>query len=134
MIPFQLSASAVLPAVSITYQIISGSLPDGVTMTAAGYISGLPSLVTANTNYSFVVRATDNLQNIRDRTFSVTVSGVAPPEFTTPAGTIIEQWDSIWIEYPMQYSNPANADVLVRLIQGNLPPGLEINEFGLICL
>ena len=132
MIPFQLSASAVLPAVSITYQIISGSLPDGVTMTAAGYISGLPSLVTANTNYSFVVRATDNLQNIRDRTFSVTVSGVAPPEFTTPAGTIIEQWDSIWIEYPMQYSNPANADVLVRLIQGNLPPGLEINEFGLI--
>jgi hypothetical protein len=132
MIPFQLSASAVLPAVSITYQIISGSLPDGVTMTADGYISGLPSLVTANTNYSFVVRATDNLQNIRDRTFSITISGVAAPEFTTPAGTIIEQWDSIWIEYPIQYSNPANADVLVRLIQGNLPPGLEINEFGLI--
>ena len=132
MIPFQLSASAVLPAVSITYQIISGSLPDGVTMTADGYISGLPSLVTANTNYSFVVRATDNLQNIRDRTFSITVSGVAAPEFTTPAGTIIEQWDSVWIEYPIEYSNPANADVLVRLIQGNLPPGLEINEFGLI--
>lgn len=132
MIPFQLSASAVLPAVSITYQIISGSLPDGVTMTADGYISGLPSLVTANTDYSFVVRATDNLQNIRDRTFSITVSGVAAPEFTTPAGTIIEQWDSVWVEYPIEYSNPANADVLVRLIQGNLPPGLEINEFGLI--
>jgi len=132
MIPFQLSASAVLPAVSITYQIISGSLPDGVTMTTAGYISGLPSLVTANTDYSFVVRATDNLQNIRDRTFSITISGVAAPEFTTPAGTIIEQWDSLWIEYPILYSNPANADVLIRLIQGNLPPGLEINEFGLI--
>jgi hypothetical protein len=132
MIPFQLSASAVLPAVSITYQIISGNLPDGVTMTTAGYISGLPSLVTANTDYSFVVRATDNLQNIRDRTFSVTVSGVAPPEFTTPAGTIIEQWDSIWIEKSITYSNPANADVLVRVIQGTLPPGLEINEFGLI--
>jgi hypothetical protein len=132
MIPFQLSASAVLPAVSITYQIISGSLPDGVTMNGDGYLFGLPSLVTANTDYSFVVRATDNFQNIRDRTFSITISGVAAPEFTTPAGTIIEQWDSTWIEYPIEYSNPANADVLVRLIQGNLPPGLEINEFGLI--
>ena len=132
MIPFQLSASAVNPAVNVSYQIISGSLPIGVTMTSDGYISGLPSLVTANTGYSFVVRATDNFQNIRDRTFSITISGIAAPEFTTPAGTIIEQWDSLWIEYPIQYSNPANTNVLIRLIQGNLPPGLEINEFGLI--
>lgn len=132
MIPFQLSASAVLPAVSVTYKIISGNLPSGVTMTPTGYISGLPSLVTSNTSYSFVVRATDNLQNIRDRTFNIVISGIAPPQFTTPAGTIIEQWDSQWIEYPMQFSNPSNANVLVRVIEGDLPPGLEINENGLI--
>ena len=132
MIPFQLSASAVLPAVSITYKIISGNLPDGVTMTPEGYIYGLPALVTSNTTYSFVVRATDNRQNIKDRTFNIIISGIAPPEFTTPAGTIIEQWDSQWIEYPIEFSNPSNADVLVRVIQGDLPPGLEINEHGLI--
>lgn len=132
MIPFQLSASAVLPAVSITYQVISGNLPEGVKMTSEGYIYGLPLLVTSNTTYTFVVRATDNLQNIKDRTFSIVVSGIAPPEFITPSGTIIEQWDSLWVEYPIQFSNPANVDVLVRVIQGDLPPGLEINEHGLI--
>jgi len=132
MIPFQLSASAVLPDVSVTYKVISGNLPDGVTMTSDGYITGLPLLVTSNTTYTFVVRATDNLQNIKDRTFNIIISGIAPPEFITPAGTIIEQWDSVWVEYPMQFSNPSNADVLVRVIQGDLPPGLEINERGLI--
>lgn len=132
MIPFQLSASAVLPAVTITYQIISGNLPDGVTITSDGFISGIPGLVTSNSTYTFVVRATDNFQNIADRTFNLIVSGVASPEFTTPAGTIIEEWDSTWIQYPIQYSNPSNADVAIRVIQGELPPGLEINEFGLI--
>lgn len=132
MIPFQLSASAVLPAVNITYQIISGSLPDGVKMTTEGYIYGLPLLVTSNTTYTFVVRATDNLQNIKDRTFSLVVSGIAPPIFTTPSGTIIEQWDSVWIEYPVKFSNPSDAAVAIRVIQGELPPGLEINEQGLI--
>lgn len=132
MIPFQLSASAVLPAVSITYKIISGNFPNGVTMTSDGYIYGLPSLVTSNTIYTFVVRATDNLQNIKDRTFTITISGVAAPEFITPAGTIIEQWDSQWVEYPIQFSNPSDAPVSVRVIQGDLPPGLEINQYGLI--
>lgn len=132
MIPFQLQASAVLPAVSVTYQIISGNLPSGVTMTSDGYISGTPGLVSISTNYVFVVRATDNFQNIADRTFTLTVSGVASPEFITPAGTIIEQFDSTWTEYPIQYTNPTNTDVLIRVIQGELPPGLEINDLGLI--
>ena len=85
---YQLSASPQLPAVTLTYAIISGSLPDGLTMNTAGLISGTPTLVLSDTTSTFVVRATDNYGNIRDRTFSITESGSAVPSFITPGGTI----------------------------------------------
>lgn len=141
---FQLSASAVLPAVTVTYQIISGRLPSGVNMTVNGLISGVPTLIVATTTYTFVVRATDNLQNIRDNTFSISISGISNPRFTTTPGPIPNPspWsstypnsflDSTWVEIPIEYENPIpNNPVLIRVIAGNLPPGLEINEHGLV--
>lgn len=141
---FQLSASAVLPAVTVTYQIISGSLPSGVTMTVNGLIAGVPTSIVSTTTYTFVVRATDNLQNIRDNTFSISISGISHPRFTTTPGPIPNPnpWsstypnsflDSTWIEIPIEYENPiADNPVLIRVIAGNLPPGIEINEYGLI--
>lgn len=133
IIPFQLSATPVLPATSLTYNIISGSLPTGVTMDHAGYITGTPESVPVNTFYEFVVRATDNLGNIRDRTFNLTVTGAQAPQFTTPPGVILSQNDSIWVEYQIGYINPISTNVVdIHVSQGRLPPGLEINPYGLI--
>lgn len=141
---FQLSASAVLPAVTVTYQIISGSLPAGVSMTTSGLIAGVPTSIITTTTYTFVVRATDNLQDIRDRTFSISISGISNPRFTTTPGPIPNPspWstalpnsflDSTWVEIPIEYENPIpNNPVFIRAVAGNLPPGLEINEHGLI--
>lgn len=131
---FQLSASAVLPAVSVTYAIISGSMPNGISMTEDGSIYGTPSLESIdNLTYTFVVRVTDNYANIRDRTFSMSVSGSAVPQFTTIAGSILNTPDSTWIELPIEYTNPISSNpILIRVIQGELPPGLEINSLGLI--
>ena len=130
---YQLSASAVLPAVSVTYAIISGSLPVGVTMDENGLIAGIPTLVASDISYTFVVRATDNYANLRDRTFNMTTSGASVPQFTTPTGTITTTLDSTWLEIPIEYSNPvATNPVSIRLIQGQLPPGVEINNSGLI--
>ena len=130
----QLSATANSPATSITsYILISGSLPDGVSLnTTTGLISGTPDVVPNQTISTFVIRATDNLDNIRDRTFSITITGTAVPQFTTPGGSILNTVDSIWIETQIQYDNPLNSTILIRLNQGLLPPGLEINELGLI--
>jgi len=141
---FQLSASAMLPAVTVTYQIISGSLPAGVSMTTSGLIAGVPTSIITTTTYTFVVRATDNLQDIRDRTFSISISGISNPRFTTTPGPIPNPspWsntlpnsflDSTWVEIPIEYENPiTNNPVFIRVVAGNLPPGLEINEHGLI--
>ena len=129
----QLSASVVSPAVSITYILLSGSLPNGITMNSAGLITGTPTLVTADTLSIFTIRATDNLYNVRDRTFSMNISGVAIPEFTTPTGSILTTPDSVWINQAISYSNPYSTNrVVVELQEGTLPPGLEINDAGLI--
>ena len=128
---YQLSASAVLPAVSVTYAVISGSLPNGVTMDEDGLIAGIPTLVTSDVSYTFVVRATDNYANLRDRTFTITTSGAAVPQFTTPTGTITTTFDSTWIETPIEYSNPvATNPVSIRLIQGQLPPAQRVVRAG----
>lgn len=141
---FQLSASAVLPAVTVTYKIISGSLPSGVNMSVSGLIAGVPTSIVTTTTYTFVVRATDNLQNIRDNTFSISISGISSPRFTTTSGPIPNPspWsstypdsflDSTWVEIPIEYENPIpNNPVFIRVIAGNLPPGIEINEHGLV--
>jgi hypothetical protein len=129
----QLSASPVSPATTITYILLSGTLPPGTTITSSGLISGTPTLVTVDTTTTFTIRATDNLSNLRDRTFSMTVSGSAIPEFTTPAGSVLNTLDSVWIELPIEYSNPDNTnEVVVELQEGILPPGLEISPAGVI--
>ena len=130
---FQLSSSVVSPATSLTYTLLSGILPSGLSISTTGLISGTPSLVTTDTASTFTVRVTDNLSNLRDRTFSITLSGVAIPEFTTPAGSILSTLDSVWIELPIEYSNPDNTnEIIIELQEGLLPPGLEINPAGLI--
>lgn len=130
---YQLVATAVAPATTVSYQIISGSLPAGLTMTSTGLISGTPDIIPENTTSTFVVRATDDDDNIRDRTFNFTISGVASPEFTTPSGIISTIYDSTWFEFIIEYENLIETNpVSIRLIQGQLPPGIEINEYGLI--
>jgi hypothetical protein len=129
----QLSASAVLPATSVQYALLSGTLPPGILIDSDGLIYGTPSLVTRDTVTTFTIRVTDNLSNIRDRTFSINISGTAIPQFVTPEGNILTTQDSIWIDLPIAYSNPESSNpVIIEVREGTLPPGLEINEEGII--
>ena len=130
---FQLSASAQSPASSISYALLCGVLSPGLSLDQDGLITGTPTLVTLATTSTFTVRVTDNLNNLRDRTFSTVVSGAAIPSFTTPTGSLLSVQDSIWVEIPIQYSNPdVNNTVIISLKEGLLPSGLEINESGII--
>jgi len=126
-------AEPVTPAVTVTYKIISGSIPAGMSFDTLGSISGTPTVESANTTSTFVVRVTDNLGNFADRTFEIQISGAVVPTFTTPEGPILETQDSLWVEQAITYNNPVPSNpVSIRVLQGSLPPGLEINEFGLI--
>jgi hypothetical protein len=133
IIPIQLSASAVLPATTVSYSIISGNLPTGLTMTSSGLITGVPPVASFNTTYPFVIRATDNFQNIKDITLNIVVSGAVAPSFAAPSGSLYTTNDSTWLEFPVSYNNPISTNkVIITVVEGSLPPGLEINEAGII--
>jgi hypothetical protein len=71
--------------------------------------------------------------NIRDRTFSIAITGSALPYFSTPEGSLITINDSIWLELPISYVNPDSSNpVTINLLEGVLPTGFEINEEGII--
>jgi len=131
---FILSATPVAPATSVRYQILAGTLPNNIVLnTNNGVLSGIPALVTSNTLTTFTIRATDNLGNIRDRTFSMLVTGTAAPQFTTQSGVLVTTQDSVWTQIQIEYSNPLSSnEVIIELQQGALPPGLEISTNGLI--
>ena len=130
---FTLSASAVSPATSVTYSLLAGTLLSDIILNTNGVLSGTPTLVVQDTTTSFAVRATDNLGNISDRTFNMTVTGSATPSFTTPQGSLISVQDSTWTQVYVNYSNPdTNNPVVVELQSGILPPGLELAPSGLV--
>ena len=138
-IPISIALLAVVnpPAFRVdTYTLLNGSLPPGLslsTVLTVGQITGTPLLVPEATTFNFGIRATDELGNIRDRSFSMIVSGSQIPIFTTLSGSILNTNDSIWIEQQINYSNPdPSKPVTITLSSGNLPPGLEITSSGVL--
>lgn len=130
---FTLSASAVAPATTVTYSLLAGVLPNNISLSTSGLLSGTPELITQDTVSAFTVRTTDNLGNISDRTFTMSITGSAIPNFITPQGSLISVQDSIWTQLYVNYSNPdINNVVVVEVQNGTLPPGLELAPSGLI--
>ena len=73
--------------VPISYAIVSGSLPDGITLnSSSGVISGTTPSVTSSTNYNFTVRATDAQNQDTNRAFSLTV---LPPTAPTSVDYLV---------------------------------------------
>ena len=73
---FTFVATPKLPATAITYTVLSGTLPSGLTLNSTtGVLSGTPAIVGSDTTYNFAVRATDDYigdeQRIADRTFNM---------------------------------------------------------------
>lgn len=62
----------------VTYELSSGSLPGGLSLSANGLIQGLANSVLANTTYNFVIKAKDTVNNNTDRSFSYTILNRAP--------------------------------------------------------
>jgi|694.fasta_scaffold03493_3 hypothetical protein len=132
--PLEVSVVAipVLPATTISYTLISGILPSGLSFTN-GTIAGTPTTISQAETNKLVIRATDNLGNIKDKTFTITINGSATPSFTTPSGILFSTNDSVWIEFPIDYLNPlVDNPIKISVTQGLLPPGLEINDQGII--
>jgi len=118
----------------ITYNFLNGTLPPGITLDpSTGIISGYPVSVVTQTTYTFTIRLSDGLGNIRDRTFGIDIFDRLGVKITTPAGTIIDTYDSIYINYQIQYNNPVTSNnVILSISSGSLPAGLALSSDGII--
>lgn len=137
-ISIQLIAFPEVPATLVSYTLLSGELPSGtskspLTLSYSGILSGIPENISSEKTSTFTIRAKDDLNNIRDRTFSLTISGSNRPLFTVPAGELLNIRDSVYVEYNLRYSNPISTnEVSVTVSSGSLPPGLYMDTTGVI--
>lgn len=129
---------------SISYSVISGSLPTGLYLnTTTGQVLGTPTAVALDSTSKFVVRA-KNTTGVTDRTFSYTVSGPDEPVWVTLAGALPVgkngEYFSINKQY-VDYTLRAETDILlegnslkyyIADTDGSLPPGLKLSQSGRI--
>ena len=130
----QIQAQPVAPALSVTYALLNGALPEGnITLSSNGYITGTLQNLATQQEFLFTVRATDNLGNIKDKTFSISVYGFDSVKITTPSGQLFNTLDSVYVDYQIQVNNPVASNYyVITLSSGELPPGLFMSPTGRI--
>jgi hypothetical protein len=111
----QLTAIGTVP---ITWSLASGSLPNGLTLSATGLISGTPT--TASTS-NFTVKATNSAGN-DTQALSITINGVAPVITTT-----VLQDGIVSTTYNQQLAATGTAPITWSLESGSLPTGLAVS-------
>jgi hypothetical protein len=131
----------------VKYKLIAGSLPEGIQVKTNGTVEGVPQAfakvqgvpieVSENVTSRFAVRAyvevPGGIIRLTDRTFSITVSGQDLPRFVTPAGGLGLFYDGTTVNYQIQFTDQDPGDrITLTLEDGELPPGLVIDNSGLI--
>lgn len=135
----------------VYFKLIAGELPQGIQCSDNGLIIGVPKAVASLQGVPFAVNrdvtsrftvrgytlrpvmGVLTVDGIRDRTFSLTVSGDNVPQWVTPAGSIGQYYDGDLIDYQLDYVNGDPGDVVVaRVVGGSLPGGVTLSPTGLI--
>ncbi len=137
-----LPLSATSTVGTVTYTLISGSLPRGLRL-ISGSIKGSPTEVKRYTENRFVIRASDGV-DIEDRTFSLSVDGSDVPMWLTDEGFLnvgpAEAYfvlDNARVEFQLEATDPDliagdNLEFYILPTGGLLPPGLSLSKDGVI--
>ncbi len=113
----------------LAWTIASGNLPPGLSLSAAGVISGTASLVAAETAFSFTVRVTDLDTRTATKALSITVTN-APAVTLTPATPPL---GDVGVPYSFTLASTGGiAPVTYALQSGALPAGLTLSTGGVI--
>ncbi|PLX79478.1 MAG: hypothetical protein C0616_11340, partial [Desulfuromonas sp.] len=117
----------------LSFSVISGSLPAGLSLTTSGLLAGMP---TMSGNATFSVRVTDNCTlapQTSDRSFNLNISAfpvTCQPLNLSPAGSgsaVVGQ------SYSAQFvASGGETPVTVSLISGSLPAGLTLSTNGML--
>jgi hypothetical protein len=116
----------------ITYQVTTGSLPAGLSMSSSGVISGTPTASLADgTTTVFTVRATDAGNHYVDRQFTMIAN--AAPLWNTASGALTEGSNVAAYSYQLSATgNSYGTNLTYSIVSGALPTGLSLSSSGLI--
>jgi len=122
---------------TLQFTKLSGELPPGLQITTAGVLQGIPVSTAGpdlNQTYKFTVRVknlSDNL--IADRSFSITITNVAPPVIVPRNVDLGEYFDGQVVSLQLEATEYILGDNLTWSLKGGtIPPGLSISTNGLI--
>lgn len=108
---------------SITYSLVSGSLPTGLTLSSlTGGISGTPTDGIAQT---FTVRATDAGGNFVDRAFTM---ANAAPVWSTASGALSGATQNSAYSVTIVATDDSGNIPTYSIVSGSLPTGLSLNS------
>jgi len=114
---------------TITYSLVGGFLPAGVSLSSHGVISGTPDSVLVDTDYSFDIEANNSIY-ANTRTFSLTVTNNESPVWSTPAGALPSIQGLRVYDYTLAGTDPNNTSVTFALVSGSLPGGISLSSGG----
>ncbi|HEX8185427.1 MAG TPA: Ig domain-containing protein, partial [Blastocatellia bacterium] len=106
-----------------TWAIISGSLPAGVSLNAAGLIAGTPSVFG---NFSFSVRATDANNVPAVASYTLTVLPDVEILRVVSNGDLTSGFTGVDYSHQLLYAG-GRSPVRWSIVTGSLPPGLALN-------
>jgi hypothetical protein len=137
---------------TVYYRVIAGALPSGIVVDSnTGLLHGIPAAtefvqselidLAETVTSKFAIRAyTVKVQSgqiivdrLSDRTFTLSVIGQDNPQWITPPGQVGVFYDASPVSLQLEYNDNDRYDPLqVLLVAGELPPGLVIDNTGLI--
>lgn len=109
---------------TLAWSVPSGSLPPGVTLSAAGVLSGTP---TQSGSFVFTALVTDEAANSGAKQFSLTIAATPPvvqTESLLPAGTTGNPYSAVLS------GSGGTAPYTWSVTAGDLPPGLTLKPNG----
>ena len=108
-----------------TFALTAGTLPPGITLSAAGLLSGAP---TATGTFNFTVTATDAFGSTGAQSYSVTI---AAPLITLAPATL--PGGSVGVAYSQTLTaSGGTAPYTFSLSGGTLPPSLTLSAAGVL--
>ena len=111
----------------LTYTLVSGAMPEGLTFHANGVIDGYTHSVEVDEDYDFIVNVADSYYN-EDRAFTLRIVDNVPPNWLTPAGMLATLIGGETIDIVLEAEDPYVETELRFILQGSLPPGLNLNS------
>jgi hypothetical protein len=114
--------------------LVSGSLPPGLSLNSSGLITGSTTQVAQETTYTFIVRAhTADLTAVQSSSLSITVR---PPPIVTwvSSGNLasLQNCQSSVLDIPLNATSSTSESLTFSLNSGSLPSGLVLNSNGRI--